>query len=661
MVSGDVVKEVKVVCPRDCYDTCFLLALVDENKIVSIRGSFDNPITQGFICPRGVKDYERVYSRDRILKPHIRVGKKPSRKFKENSWSETLDLVANKIREVVRDYGAQSILHLEYSGNSGLLTQSFPQRIWYAMGATRTDYSLCSKSGHEAISLHYGLTYGVQPEELLHMKLIVFWGFNARVSSPHLWALALKARRRKATIAVIDPRESESARDANIWLKPKPGSDVALAYGIARYLIDHDYVDLKFIKKWTYGYELFKKEVMKWTPSKIEEVTGVRWRSIERLGDAYAKNKPSVTMIGLGFQKSIYGAESVRAISLIPALLGIHRGFYYTNSQGWLVNNAYLTGESLTEKKIRTVSQVALSKLVEKGEFKFIYIYSMNPAATLPNQEAFRNGLMRDDVFVVVHDTHWTETTNYADIVLPAPTYLEKEDVVVPYSHGYVRISRRAIEPLGESKEEIWVMRELARRLRLKEKWIYENPWNALKKAFKGAFEKGSFKDLMEDETLKLKSKPKNRYQTPTGKIEFYSKKAEEIGLNPLPQQMQINLDEDEFILLNSALPYYTHTQFQDVYGPIPKIVWINSEDAEKLGIREGEIIELYNELGVIKVKAVITDRIPSKVLWTPKLLTGLNGKPLNILTPSTTQKIGGGPIFNSITVKIRSKNNSQT
>lgn len=649
-------KEVKVVCPRDCYDTCFLLALVEEERIISIKGSFDNPITQGFICPRGVKDYERVYSKYRILNPHIREGGKPGRSFKETSWKKALDLIANKIREVTRNHGAHSILHLEYNGNSGLLTQGFSQRIWYAIGATRTDYSLCSRSGHEAISLHYGLTYGVQPEELLNMKLIIFWGFNARVSSPHLWALALKARRRKATIAVVDPRESESARDANIWLKPRPGSDVALAYGVARYLIDHGYVDLKFVKKWTYGYNSFKKEVMKWTPGKIEEVTGVRWRSIERLGEAYARNKPSATMIGLGFQKSICGAESVRAVALIPALLGLHRGFYYTNSQGWLVNKPYLTGESLTEKKIRTVSQVALSKLVEEGEFKFIYIYSMNPSATLPHQRAFRRGLMRKDVFVVVHDTHWTETTNYADTVLPAPTYLEKEDIVVSYSHGYVRISRKAIEPLGKSRDEVWVMRELARRLRLKEKWLYENPWKALKKAFRGAFEEGEFKDLITNATLKLKAKPRNKYQTPTGKIELYSKKAENIGLNPLPTQIRIDRDEDEFTLLSSSLPYYTHTQFQDVYGPIPRIVWINTQDAEKLGIREGDTIELYNKLGAVEVKATVTDKIPPRVLWSPKLLIGLNRKPLNILTPGTTQKIGGGPIFNSTIVKVRAK-----
>lgn len=153
-------------------------------------------------------------------------------------------------------------MHLEYAGNVGLLTWYFPQRLWNAIGATKTDYSICSKSGHEAISLHYGLSYGLPPDELDRMKLIVYWGFNASVSSPHLWRLSMKVKK-GAIIAVVDPRRSESAKEADIWLSPRPRSDVALVYGLSRYLIEHNYVDLEFIKKWTRGYDLFRKEVMK--------------------------------------------------------------------------------------------------------------------------------------------------------------------------------------------------------------------------------------------------------------------------------------------------------------------------------------------------------------------------------------------------------------
>ncbi len=322
-------------------------------------------------------------------------------------------------------------------------------------------------------------------------------------------------------IAVIDPRRSEVVEGTDIWLRPRPGTDVALALGVIRYIIEHGYIERDFIDEWTYDYELFKEEVMKWTPERVEEVTRVRWELIEELGEAYGRLKPSATMIGIGLQKSLNGAECVRAIALIPALLGYHRGFYYSNSKGWQVDISYITGEALSSVKSDVVSQVSLSEHIKRGDFKFIYVYNMNPAITLPDQNALREGLLREDVFVVVHETRWIETLEYADVVLPAPTYLEKDDVVLPYSHGYVRLSRRAIKPLGESKGEIWVMREIARRLHLAEEWILEDPWEALRRAFKNALEDGSFEDLIKGRLLKLRYKPLHEYQTPTGKIEL--------------------------------------------------------------------------------------------------------------------------------------------
>lgn len=643
-------KKVEVVCPRDCYDSCFITAVVEGGRIISLKGSPENPVTQGFTCPRGAKDRERVHSQSRILYPHIRI--KPSGELKRVSWDKALGLIVDSLQEVLVNYGPQAVLHLEYAGNMGLLTWYFPQRLWNALGATKTDYSICTKSGHEAIALHYGLSYGVLPEDLLKRKMIIYWGFNARTSSPHLWALSLKARRESdAIIAVIDPRRSETAKAADIWLNPRPGSDVALAYGLSRYLIEHDYVDLAFVEEWSYGYELFKKEVLKWAPGKVEETTGLRWGSVEELGEYYGRHKPSATMVGIGLQKSLHGAEAVRAITLIPALLGHHRGFYYSNSRGWSLDIPYITGESLTNKKAKIVSQVALGRHLEAGEFKFIYVYSMNPASTLPDQKAVRKGL--GDSFVVLHDTHWTETAKYADVVLPAPTFLEKEDIVPSYSHPYVRISRRVIHPLGESRDEVWFMRELANRLKVDAAFVFEDPWEAVKKATNSALE-GLFEDLIKGATLKLRYKPENEYQTPTGKIEFHSTKAEELDLTPFPVQLPIEVGEDQFFLLNNALPQYTHTQFQEVYGPIHQVVWINTDDLRAFHIGDRENIFVYNELGAVELQAIATENLPRGVLWSPRELTGFNGEPQNTIIPATTQKIGGGPTFNSTIVKIR-------
>lgn len=646
-------RKVRTVCARDCYDTCFMVAEVRGGRLISIRGDNENPLTGDFLCPRGMKDPERLY-RNRVLYPHLRVGEKPGRGFRRASWHEALDLVAERLRETLESHSSEAILHLDYAGNMGLLTWNLPQRLWNAISAAKTDYSICSRSGHEALSLHYGSSYGRLPEEIADMRLLVFWGFNAAVSSPHIWSLARRSGEGGAFIVAVDPRRSETAEGADLWINPKPGTDVALAYGVARFLIEGGYVNLEFIEEWTEGYEQYVSRVMEWSPGRVEKTTGVEWRVVEELGEAYGELGPSLTLMGFGFQKSVQGAEAVRAVSLIPALLGLHRGFYYSNGRGWLIDLSYLSGEGEMEEEIRVVSHVALARHIEEGEFKFIYIYNTNPVLTLPHQGGLRRGLCRGEVFVVLHDPHWTETAEYADVVLPAPSFLEKDDLVVSYSHNLVRVSRRVVEPLGESRDEIWVMRELAGRLGIGEDWIYEDPWEALGRALEGALEGGSLSDLLRGETLRLKMKPREEYQTPTGRIEFYSKMAERLGLNPLPKQLLLEAAEGSFMLLNSASPRYTHTQFREVYGDIPAVVMMSVEDAMRLGVESGEEVILYNELGEVEVEAIVTEGVPRGVLWSPRQLVGLNGEPQNALVHPWTQRIGGGPTFNSTVVRVR-------
>ncbi|MHA2298537.1 MAG: molybdopterin-dependent oxidoreductase [Candidatus Hodarchaeales archaeon] len=645
---------ITTVCPRDCYDTCSLKVKVDDSGYVeAVRVDSINPFTRGYTCRRATNDHVRIL-RNRVLHPFIRKRDSRNAKFEKTSWNEALSLVTDKLQQTIAEHGSKTVLRLDYAGNTGLLTWNFPRRIWNAIGATKTDYSICSKSGHEALYLHYGSSYGIQPEEeLVNKKFIVYWGFNAKVSSPHSWNLSRRAKKQGTTIAVIDPRKSESAEKSDIWLSPRPGSDVALAYGIIRSIIEQEYVNKDFIDQWTRGYDSLEKEALKWTPKRVEEFTGIEWEEIEKIAKYYGELKPSATMIGIGLQKNVHGAEAVRAAALIPAILGLHRGFFYSNGHKYLIDFPYLSRKDSVNETLRTVSQVGLSKIVERGEFKFIYIYNMNPAVTIPCQKAFRAGLSRNDVFVVVHETHWNKTTEFADVVLPAPSFLEKDDLVIPWSHRYVRLSNKAVNPLGESHDEIWVMRQLGRRLDLKDEWLYEDPFKVLEKLMKNVLENGTFDDLKDNKLLTLICKPMEEYQTPSGKIEFLSTTAENSGLNPLPTQYPMDRNDGEFVLLNSSLSQYTHTQFQEVQGPIPAIVKINPVDAEDLEINVGDTVHLYNRDVTISVIAEISETVPKGVLWSPRQLTGLNGEPQNSLTSCKTQKIGKGPTFNSTIVKL--------
>jgi len=652
---------IKTVCQRDCPDTCFIDVTVDNGRIISTKGSRLNPVTQGFLCPRGMGDPKRVYSKNRVLYPHIKSGGDHEDRFVRKTWEECISVVAKKLKKTIEVYGKESVLLYDYPGNQGFLAWQFPRRLWFALGATTTDYSLCANSGHAGIGLHYGLSYGMQPEELAKMKAIIFWGNNSKVSSPHQWVFALKARSEEnATIISIDPRKSQTSEASDIWINPRPGSDVALSYGIARYLIRKNGIDSEFLDNSTSGYRDYFDEAMKWTPERVERYTGVSRDAIEKIGDILIANRPAVFMIGLGLQKSIQGAEVARAVSLLPALLGYHRGFHYTDGPGRFVDWGYISGARLSQNDGKVVNQVSIGDRLEAGEFKFVFVLGSNPVVTLPNQSAVRKGLSRKDVFVVAHDTHWSETTEYANVVLPAPTYLEKKDVNLSDHHLYSRLSEQAVEPLGESKHEIWVMQELAKKLDRKEMWLFEDPWEALEKTLTESFQEGNLQDVLNGSVLQLKLRPYNEYQTPSGKIEFAASKAADIGVGALPAQEALKSSDDWFTLLNSSIPKYTHSQFTDVYGPIPQIVWINPNEATDLGIQDEDIVVIYNELGSVTLRAKLTERISASTLWAPRPLIGLNGNPLNILASGTSQNIGGGPVFNSIKVKIKPGNFSE-
>lgn len=644
-------KHIKTVCPRDCYDSCALIAHVDNNeKIISVKPDNSNPITQNFTCPRASKDHERVY-KNRIKTPLI----KQNNQFEKVEWETALKNISIKLTEAIQKYGNESVLLIEYAGNQGLLTTAYPQRLWNRIGATQTDGAVCTKSGHVALNLHYGSSHGMKPEKLKNKNLVVFWGFNAFVSAPHFWKLANQAKKERYTkIIVIDPIKSESAEKADLWIAPYPNTDTALAYGIINYLIQNELVDEKFIAKKTIGYERLIKEAKKFTLVKTAKITGISTENIELLAKYYAGMPKSATMIGVSLQKAENGIQPVRAISLIPAILGQKRGFFYSNGKSFLIDESYINGSKFIKQHPKIVKQVALAEYINRGNFKFIYIHSMNPAETLPDVEKFINGLKRNDVFVVVHDTHYNKTTELADVVLPAASYLEKNDVIPPWGHNYIRYSKKAIEPLFESKTEVEVMWELAKKMNFEEKWLFENPQNAIEMGFKNAIKKNKSLVNSNGKILKLKAKRNGKYPTPSGKIELYSSIAEKSGIYPLPEYVENKLDDNEFFLISGALAKYTNSQFQDIYGKVPSYVLINSKDAEKLEIKNEEIIILKNENAELKIKAIVTEDISQKTIWSPRICVSEDKISLNSLTAGIPQKIGSGSKFNSTKIKIQ-------
>jgi anaerobic selenocysteine-containing dehydrogenase len=376
-------------------------------------------------------------------------------------------------------------------------------------------------------------------------------------------------------------------------------------------------------------------------------------RAVMDLAEAYAAQRPSATLIGIGLQKNTRGADQARAVAFIPAVLGQHRGFFYSSGDAHAVNMDRITGRALHPGPERVVSQVGLAPLVASGAFSVVFISGMNPALTLPGQHQLRQGLRTGDVSVVVHDTHWTRSTDYADIVLPALTYLEKEDLVLPWGHSRIRFARRAAAPSTDGWEEVRLVQALARRLGRDEPELYEDVHAALAGALDGALRDGGPEELFQGKTLYLKRRASDDYPTASGKIEFVSGHAAAAGLSALPRVAE-ETDREGWVMISSALPAYTHTQFQEVYGPIPATATLHPEDAALLSIADGDQLVLANAGGRVTVSAVVSDRVPPGVVWTPRQFEDADGRPLNALCSTVPQTIGGGSTFNSTRVTIR-------
>jgi len=636
-----------VVCPRDCYDTCFFNASLNGHQI--ILEPMEIPFNIRALCPRVAKETERVYSKKRVLYPFIASDKR-NKKFSRSNWNFVFDLIAKKIKATLERYGPEKILLLDYAGNRGLITRDLPQRFWYLIKAARTDYSICDAAGNLAIKLHYGRSYGATIDHIYNSKLLIYWGFNAAVTSLHNFLLAVKLRRERGVkIAVIDSLKTETARKADIWLRPKFGTDVYLALGIANYLVENELYDTEFVRNYTKGFEKFKEYIGDFTLEFIEEKTGIPKEEIENFAEIYAKLKPNIIHIGYGLQRRIGGGETVRAISLLPALIGLHRGFYYSNTDGLEIDIDYIRGTWLGSPS-KIIPQSKIGTYLKNGDFRFVYIFLTNPVATYPNAETIKEGLLRDDVFVVVHETHWTDTAYCADVVLPAPTWLEKDDFVASYWHNYIGFSKKVIEPLGESKSELEVMWEIANRLGYKLEALFEDPYNVVKECIG----EKTYQKLLTDGWDKLPYRKLNEYQTMSGKIEFTSSIAIKFGLSILPKPMEIKIPaEYPFTLVSSASLKYTHTQFEDVYGEIPPIILVSHEDMMKLGLSNGDIVTVKSKLDEVKLIVKESDKVPPGIVFTIRSCKTLDGKRVNALTTNETNELFGSSL-NTTFVNLR-------
>ncbi len=502
---------VHAACPHDCPDACGVLITVEEGRATKIQGDPEHPVTRGFLCAKVAKYLDRVYSPDRVLYPMRRIAPKGpvagQRSFAPHgqpraavptqgisaqtwlriSWDEALEEIASRFRAIAAEFGSEAILPYSYGGTLGALNgASMDHRFFHRLGASQLDRTICSAAGEAGLLSVYGVKMGTEPEQFRHSKYIIAWASNIHGNNVHLWPFIAEARRNGAKLVVIDPYRTRTAECADWYLPINPGTDAALALGMVHVIIGENLHDADYVAKYTVGFEQLRDKVKEYPPERVARWTGIAADDIRKLAREYATVRPSVIRLNYGVQRSERGGMATRAIAMLPCILGswkeVGGGLQLSTSGAFDLNTKALKRPDLMQtalgREARTINMVELGRVlntVKDPPVKTLFVYNSNPAAVCPEHNEVVRGLLRPDLFTVVHEQFFTDTTDYADIVLPATTFFEHKDLQKAYGHYYLQVSNQAVEPLGECRPNVEVFRALAERMGFEEDCFRES------------------------------------------------------------------------------------------------------------------------------------------------------------------------------------------
>ena len=677
----------RVICPHDCPDTCVMTVEVEDGRAVKIGGDPEHRFTQGFLCAKVNHYLERVYSPDRILHPLKRIGAKGEGRFARISWDEALGLIADRFQAIAKEHGAEAILPYSYAGNMGLLSYgSMDRRFFHALGASRLDRTICASAGFRGLETTLGKAMGFDPEAVVHARFIVAWGANIVSSNVHLWPFIEEARRRGAMLVTIDPFRSRTAEKSDRHLALMPGTDGALALGMMHVAFRDRLEDKDYLERYTIGAEALRARVAEWTPARVAETTGLAAADVEWLGREYATRPPTAIRLNYGLNRHAGAGMAVRAIACLPAVTGAWRhaggGILLSCSGTFPVNTPALERPDLAPGPTRLLNMSQIGRVLLDQTLappvKAVFVYNSNPLAVAPESAQVRAGFAREDLFTVVHDLFQTDTVDYADVVLPAPTTLEQYDLHKAYGHLYLSLNRPAIAPLGESKANTEVFRLLAERMGLRHPALRDSDADMARQALRWEHPHLAgltFEELERKGTVRL-SVPdpfapfaQGGFPTPSGKCELFSERLGQEGLDPVPDYVppretpRSNPGRARRFPLAFISPP-AHHFLNSTFSAQPALmrreseplVFVHPEDAQPRGIGEGAMVRVFNDRGSFVARAEVSDAARPGVavglsIWWPKLSPG--GQNANAVTSQELTDMGAGATFYDCLVEV--------
>ena len=703
-----------VCCPHDCPDTCSMLVTRDDStgKAVKVQGDPSHPITKGYLCNKVNHYLDLVYNDNRVMYPHKRVGPKgPGAKFERITWDEALDQITDNFKETISKYGTEAVQPFSYSGTLGMLGYwTMDQRFWNKMEAARLEQSICIYAAMWAGLYTYGLANGPHVGEAARdgCELMILWGANLVSTGVHSIPFIREAQERGMKLVVIDPRTTRTTMMADIHIRPRPGTDAFLANAMIKVIVDNNLHDVDFLNDQTHGWEEFVNDILpKYTLEEAERITGVKAKEIEDLAIMYAKTKKSYIRANYGLNRHQNSGQMCRAVLILPCFNGSWReekcgGVAFGQlEEMWLrFDLAKLQRPDLgnrAEKRVVNMVQIGRAladNIGVDGEqldppIKTLFVYNSDIANCTPNSGNVRKGMSREDLFITVHETFWTDSCMYADIVLPADTALERTDCHWAYGSWFMGVARPVIEPLGESINNTELFRMLAKKMDyvdpndnaftqsdeeiIQDILIEAN--NDEGERFNCLTEGIDYEDLVKNGWARASTNSKRRdflkngWETPSKKIEIKCEAISDAypGVSPFPEYVpEVEGQEDPLRskypiqVLSSASHYFIGDSFQSV----PRLqammsrptVELSPEDASNRNIKDGDLVRLFNDRGETFCYAVIIEDLLDGVCVTQKQFKGSNtpgGLNVNSLNSEMLTDFGLSPTFYSVLVEI--------
>jgi anaerobic selenocysteine-containing dehydrogenase len=669
--ENTVQPEIKLpsVCPMDCPDRCSLEIGLSGGKVVSIGGSSLHAVTAGIICTKVRRFARRLYGPDRILYPMHRTGPKGSGEFTRITWQAAVEEMAERLKRICAADGPEAILPFAYGGSNGLLTHEFVDAWFFRrLGASRCLRTLCAASTTLALSAVYGLMPGTAMEDFPDARFILLWGANPQNSNIHLVPYLKEARRRGSKIGLVDPRRMLGPDLVDIHLQPRPGTDGALALGMIHYMDIKGLADRDFLARHSTGWQQLLQYAEGFPLDKAARIAGVEKDQIVRLVHTYAESEPALLRCGWGLERNRNGLSAVASVLALPAVAGKFGkrggGFTLSSSKAYGVDQDQLAG--MPEPATRVINQVHLGRaLLEEAAppIKALFVYNCNPAATVPDHNRVLAGLRREDLFTVVHDQVMTDTAVFADLVLPATTFLEHRELSKSYGTYALQLAEPVVPAAGEARSNAALFQMLGRAMGWNDGPFAEDEEALLRRALDsvhGRFE-GSLSPerMLRDRIIYFDFPGRQPVQfdsvfpgTADGKIHLYS---DDLGNEPYAFRDETPDPAFPLALISPASARSISSTMAE-YNLLDAGLELSPVDAAARGLEEGDTVRVFNLLGEVhcrlKVDARIKEGVASlaKGIWRRATMNGSIG---NALVPDIVTPVSGGACYNDARVQV--------